>query len=174
MVHALPPKSIVDVDRAVREVCARCAACSPTVFAAALTLALEIAREGQEGRAVGTLFTVGRPEDVLPASRALILDPLTGHVPSRTHITDPQLRGTVKQLAQLDGAFVVGHDGTVIAACRYVDLPTDKVTLPLGLGSRHLAAAAVSRLPDTAAIVVSTTGLVRVFVDGAIVATLSG
>jgi DNA integrity scanning protein DisA with diadenylate cyclase activity len=174
MVQALQLNSIVDVDRAVTEVCARSDGCNCTVFAAVLTLAIEIAREGQEGRAVGALFTIGRADQVLAHSRALILDPLAGHAPVRTHIADPQLRGTLKQLAQLDGAFVVGDDGAVVAACRYLDRPTDNVTLPLGLGSRHLAAAAVSRLAGVVAVAVSTTGVVRTFVDGAIVATLTG
>lgn len=154
------------------EVCARSDGCNRGVFAAVLTLALEIAREGQEGRAVGALFTVGQASEVLAHSRALILDPLAGHAPARTHITDPPLRGTIKQLAQLDGAFVVADDGTVVAACRYLDRPTNNVTLPLGLGSRHLAAAAVSRLPGVICVAVSTTGLVRPFVSGAIVTTL--
>ena len=71
-----------------------------------MELALEIAREGREGRRIRTLSTVGHAETVLGASRALILGPLVGHAPARTHITDPDLRGTLKELAQLDGAFV--------------------------------------------------------------------
>jgi hypothetical protein len=39
---------------------------------------------------------------VLASSRPLILDPLAGHVPAATHITDDKLRGTLKQLAQLE------------------------------------------------------------------------
>lgn len=163
----------MDVDRAVSELCARSDSCNGAVFAAVLTLALEIAREGQEGRAVGALFAIGRADQVLARSRALILDPLAGHVPTRTRVTDPQLRGTIKQLAQLDGAFVVADDGTVLAACRYLDCPTDKVTLPLGLGSRHLAAAAVSQLPGVVCVAVSTTSLVRTFVNGEMLTTLA-
>jgi DNA integrity scanning protein DisA with diadenylate cyclase activity len=48
---------------------------------------------------------------VLAASRALILDPLAGHAPAHTHISDRDLRGTMKELAQLDGAFVISHAG---------------------------------------------------------------
>ena len=59
---------------------------------------------GREGRRIGTLFTIGKADEVLAASRALILDPLAGHAPARTHISDPNLRGTIKELAQLDGA----------------------------------------------------------------------
>ena len=42
-------------------------------------LAVEIAREGREGRRIGTLFTIGDEDAVLAKSRSLILDPLDGH-----------------------------------------------------------------------------------------------
>jgi diadenylate cyclase len=55
------------------------------VLEALIELAVEIAREGREGRRVGTLFTLGDEEAVLAKSRCLILDPLAGH---------PDLRAT--------------------------------------------------------------------------------
>jgi hypothetical protein len=109
---------------------------------------------------------------VLAASRALILDPLAGHTPARTHISDPDLRGTIKELAQLDGAFVISATGTVVAACRYLDASVEQIDLPLGFGSRHLAAASVSQRLGAIAIVVSESGVVRVFHGGQIEATL--
>ena len=54
--------------------------CDPRVLESTVELALEIAREGREGRRIGTLFTLGDAEAVLASSRALILDPLAGHV----------------------------------------------------------------------------------------------
>jgi DNA integrity scanning protein DisA with diadenylate cyclase activity len=86
------------------------------VLESALELAREIARQGREGRRIGTLFTVGKENEVLAASRALILDPLAGHARARTHISGPDLRGTMKELAQLDGAFVISDAGVVVAA----------------------------------------------------------
>jgi len=44
-----------------------------------ITLAVEIAREGREGRRIGTMFVVSDLEEVLRRSRTLILDPLYGH-----------------------------------------------------------------------------------------------
>ena len=146
--------------------------CRREVLDSTLGLACAIAREGSEGRPIGTLFTIGRAEAVLQSSRPLILDPLAGHAPRATHIDDPGLRGTVKELAQLDGAFVVTEDGDVVAACRYPDLPVNSLRLPLGLGTRHLAAAAASRALDIIAVVVSQTGVVRVFYHGHIVAEM--
>ena len=137
-----------------------------------MELALEIAREGREGRRIGTLFTLGHADAVLAASRALILDPLAGHTPAKTHITDPNLRGTIKELAQLDGAFVISESGAVVAACRYLDASVEKIDVPLGLGSRHLAAASMSQRLGIVAIVVSESGIVRLFHDGRIEAAL--
>ena len=87
-----------------------------------------------------------------------------------THITNHDLRGTIKALAQLDGAFVVAEDGTVVAACRYLDASAEGVEMPLGLGSRHLAAASISKHLDIVTVVVSQSGVVRVFFKGALVA----
>jgi diadenylate cyclase len=150
----------------LKKLCCRIPWCQQAILESTLELALEIAREGREGRRIGTLFTVGKADAVLAASRPLILDPLVGHAPERTHITDPDLRGTIKELAQLDGAFVISEAGTVVAACRYLDASVEQIELPLGLGSRHLAAASVSQRLGAIAIVVSESGVVRVFHDG--------
>lgn len=144
-----------------------------STFDATLDLALEIAREGREGRSVGTLFTIGRADAVLASARPLILDPLAAHDRTKREITDPNLRGTIKQLAELDGAFVVADDGIVEGACRYLDVSTEGVEVSLGLGSRHVTGAAVSKHLDVVAIAVSETGVVRVFRRGECIATLS-
>lgn len=142
------------------------------VLNALLDLAIEIAREGREGRRIGTLFTFGQADAVLAHSRPLILDPLAGHAPHATSLFDANLRGTVKELAQLDGAFVVADDGAVRAACRYLDASVEDVELPLGLGSRHLAAASMSKSVGALAIVVSESAIVRVFCQGELIAEI--
>lgn len=157
---------------AVKTLCSRISWREPAILESAIELALEIAREGREGRRIGTLFTVGKADEVLAASRALILDPLAGHAPARTQITDPDLRGTIKELAQLDGAFVISESGVVVAACRYLDASAEQIDLPLGFGSRHVAAASISHRLGVLAIVVSESGVVRVFCGGQIEATL--
>src|SRR5712675_1180864 len=93
----------------------------PDVLEPLIELAVEIAREGREGRRIGTLFTLGDEAAVLARSRALILNPLEGHPEEVRRVTDRNLRGTIKELAQLDGAFVVSAAGIFIAACRYLD-----------------------------------------------------
>src|SRR5688500_4103365 len=69
----------------LEKLCGQILWCRPVLLEATLELALEIAREGREGRRIGTLFTVGKADAVLAASRPLILDPLVGPAPERTH-----------------------------------------------------------------------------------------
>ena len=137
-----------------------------------IELAVEIAREGREGRRVGTLFTLGDEESVLARSRPLILDPMLGHPASSRHITDLNLRGTIKELAQLDGGFVVSRDGIVLSACRYFDAVAEQLDVPLGLGSRHIAAANMSAVTNAVGIVVSESSVVRIFCHGQLVAEI--
>lgn len=138
----------------------------PVVFEPLLELAIEIAREGREGRRIGTMFTLGDEAAVLDRSRPLILDPLAGHPPELLRVSDPNLRGTIKELAQLDGAFVVSRTGIFLAACRYLDASGAGVDVPMGLGSRHVAGASITRITRAVAIVVSEAAIVRVFCHG--------
>jgi len=141
----------------------------PDVLEPLIELAVEIAREGREGRRIGTLFTLGDEESVLSKSRSLILDPLAGHPEISRHVTNQNLRGTIKELAQLDGAFIVSRSGTFLSACRYLDAVASAVDVPLGLGSRHIAAANMSAVTNAVGIVVSESSVVRLFCHGSLV-----
>lgn len=136
-------------------------------------LALEIAHEGREGRKVGTMFVVADHESVLRRSTCLILDPLWHHPESDKHIKDENMRETAKELAQLDGAFIVSNDGVVLSASRYINASSQDIRLPLGLGSRHMAAASITKETDAIAIVISESSVIRIFDDGEIVAVLN-
>jgi DNA integrity scanning protein DisA with diadenylate cyclase activity len=129
-------------------------------------LAVELAREGREGRKIGTLFTIGAVAAVLERSRQLILDPLYGHPEEVRHVQRPEFRETVKELAQLDGAFVVDADGTFVSAGRFVDVELAPENFLPGLGTRHAAAASITTATSTIAVVVSQSSVVRVFADG--------
>ena len=137
-----------------------------------LLLALEIAREGREGKKVGTLFVVSDAQKVLKRSRPLILDPLYGHPDHLKHITDPNLRETVKELALLDGAFIVDDNGVVVSACRYISAPAKGIKLPLGFGTRHMAGASITKVTDAVAVVVSESSIVRVFDNGELISEI--
>jgi len=137
-----------------------------------IMLAIEIAREGREGRKVGTLFVVSDSENTMKNSRCLILDPLLYHPDERKHIENPDLRETVKELAQLDGAFIVSDAGVVISACRHINTSSEGIDLPLGLGSRHMAAASITKETNAVAVVVSESSIVRFFDDGHLIAEI--
>lgn len=142
---------------------------NPETFEHVLKLAVEIAREGREGRKIGTIFTIGDSERVLECSRPIILDPLEGHPDAAKRIDGADMRETVKELAQLDGGFVVSDDGVVISAARYFNSSTKDVDVPIGLGARHIAGASISQQTDTVAIVVSQSAVVRIFDNGSLV-----
>ena len=135
-------------------------------------LAIEIAREGREGRKIGTLFVIGDADELVKRSRCLILDPLLGHPKAQKKLTDPNLRETVKELAQLDGGFIVSADGYVISAARYFNVASLDFDLLLGLGTRHIAAASISQQTEALAIVVSESSIVRIFSHGELMAEI--
>jgi diadenylate cyclase len=156
----------------IDQICGEKENCRNRALEHTLELAVEIAREGREGRRIGTIFVVADEAEVLRRSRPLILDPLAGHPKEARRICDPNLRETIKELAQLDGAFVVGGDGVVRSAARHLNASADGVELPLGLGSRHMAGASITRDTDSVAVVVSQSAMVRVFNHGALVAEI--
>jgi DNA integrity scanning protein DisA with diadenylate cyclase activity len=110
-------------------------------------LAVEIGREGREGKPVGTLFVVGDTRKVMASSHATGFDPVRGYSRAERNLSDPRVREGIKEIAQLDGAFVVGADGTVEGAARYIDASAENVSVAKGLGARHWAAAAITRPP---------------------------
>ncbi|QIN84993.1 hypothetical protein GBA63_01995 [Rubrobacter tropicus] len=158
------------LDDPIAEICSEERGVDNRTLKKVVELAVEIAREGREGRKIGTLFTVGDHEEVLVRSRPLILDPLTGHPDDKKRVKDPDMRETIKELAQLDGAFVVSDGGVVVSAARYLDAASRNLDIPLGLGSRHMAAASISRNTGTVAVAVSESSTVRVFDEGGVVA----
>jgi len=129
-------------------------------------LAVELAREGREGRKIGTMFVIGDVDAVLERSRPLILDPLYGHADELRDINRPDFRETVKELAQLDGAFVVASRGTFVSAGRFIDVELTPENFLPGLGTRHAAAASISAATNAIPVVVSQSSVVRVFADG--------
>ncbi len=121
-------------------------------------IALEIAREGREGRHVGTAFLIGDADAVLGHSKQLILNPFFGHTEEDRTITNPEMNECIKELAQLDGAFIVRGDGVVEAAARYITIDTSKVNIPQGHGTRHSSIAAITQETRSIGIIVSQSG----------------
>ncbi len=137
------------------------------VFEAALNMALEIGREGREGRLIGTAFLLGDADSVMQKSRQLILNPFAGHIIGERVITNQEIKETIKELAQMDGVFVVSEDGVIEAAGRYLTVDTSKIDVPMGLGTRHSAVAAMTAVTKSIGITVSQSGgIVRLFKGG--------
>ena len=157
---------------AFKLICAGRTNCRPDVLQSIIQLAVEIAREGREGRKIGTLFVLADEKEVLKRSRPLILDPLFGHPAGKKRICDPNMRETIKELAQLDGAFIVSGSGVAISAARYINASSRRIDLPLGLGSRHMAAASITSDTDAVAIVVSESSVVRIFSEGQLISEI--
>jgi DNA integrity scanning protein DisA with diadenylate cyclase activity len=137
---------------------------------AVVDLAVEIGREGREGHPVGTLFVVGDTRKVMKQSRTMGFDPLHGYSSVDKSLRDRRVREEIKEIAQLDGAIIIDPNGVVAAARRYIDSPATGITMSKGLGSRHWAAAAITKSTKAIAIAVSqSSGTVRIFQNGHIV-----
>jgi len=130
-------------------------------------LAVEIGREGREGKAVGTMFVVGDTRKVLSHSQPAGFDPVRGYPRTERDLHDPRVREAIKEVAVLDGAFIVSPEGLVEKAAQLVDAPYADLTVSKGLGARHWAGAAISKATHAIAIVVSqSSGTVRIFQNG--------
>jgi diadenylate cyclase len=137
------------------------------VLHAVLTLAMEIAIEGREGRSIGTAFIIGDPEEIFRHSHQAILNPYQGQPPALRDVKNRDNWESVKEFAQLDGVFVIDKSGEVRAAGRYLDVTGRSVMLPGGLGGRHRATASITREIPTVGVTISESGgMVRVFRDG--------
>ena len=133
-------------------------------------LAVEIGREGREGKPVGTMFVVGDHRRVLEESRPGGFDAMKGYTRKERNLTDRKVREGIKELAQLDGMFIVSADGTVESCARIIDTSPVELTMTTGLGSRHFAGAAISKNSKAIAVVVSqSSGTVRIFQNGEVV-----
>jgi len=145
---------------------------APAVILRVLSLAVELASEGREARPIGAMFVIGDTTQVMRFTQQLVLNPFHGFARRLRNVLDPSLAETIKEFALLDGAFIIGPDGTALSAGTYL-VPESRVELPGGLGTRHQAAAGITADTRALAITVSeSTGTVTVFQEGAIVLTL--
>ncbi len=139
----------------------------PEAFKAALTVAINIANRGREGKKIGTAFVLGDVEEVMRRSAQIILNPYKGHDERDKDLKNPETWESVMEFAQLDGVFVVDEDGIIVAAGRYIEAsPRDGVG-KMGLGGRHIACASITKETKAIAIVVSESGGdITVYKDG--------
>ena len=137
---------------------------------AVVDLATEIGREGREGRPVGTLFVVGDTRKVLTMCRPMNFNPFRGYSHAERDVRNRAVREQIKDIAKLEGAIVIRRDGVAVAACVRIEAPDKDITLSMGLGTRHAAAAAISKCTKAVAVVVSqSSGSGRIFQNGMVV-----
>lgn len=135
-----------------------------------LDLAIDIGREGREGKPVGTLFVVGDSRKVMTHTHPTGFDPVKGYTRKERNLADGRVREGIREVAQLDGAFIVSADATVEACCQLIATTATEITLSKGLGTRHWAAAAITKNTNAVAITVSeSSGTVRIFEKGEVV-----
>lgn len=133
-------------------------------------LAVQIGREGREGKPVGTLFVVGDTRAVLDHCSDGGVDPFRGYNRKHRDLFDPRVQEDAKEIAQLDGAFVVTSDGVIEKSRQMLEVSHEELAMTKGLGARHWACAAITRKTKAVGVVVSqSTGTVRLYQNGHLV-----
>lgn len=134
---------------------------------AVVDLASQIGREGREGKPVGTMFVVGDTRKVLEHANDSGVDPFRGYNKKHRNLLDPKVQEDAKEVAQLDGAFLVTSDGVIERSRQMLEVSHEDLKMTKGLGSRHWAAAAITRKTKAVSVVVSqSTGTVRLYQNG--------
>ncbi|ASJ01058.1 DNA integrity scanning protein DisA nucleotide-binding domain protein [Thermococcus gorgonarius] len=138
---------------------------SQSVIQRLIEIAVELSIEGREGYPVGTLFVVGDVKNVLKHSHSMLPNPFKGH---RINVLDRNSKEIIKEFAQLDGAFVISSRGRIVSAGVYLEVDPKglDLMLPPGLGTRHIAAAGITKLTKATSISLSESGTIRVFKKG--------
>lgn len=137
---------------------------------AVVRLSLEIGREGREGQPVGTMFVVGDTRKVLSMCRPMNFNPFRGYSQAERDIRNRHVREQIKDIAKLEGALIIRRDGVAVAACMRIEAHAAGLSLSMGLGTRHAAAAAISKCTNSIAVAVSqSSGTVRLFQKGEMV-----
>ena len=162
---------VVDVDEEFESVIGQGAEMLPTDVAAEslerlTAIATDLATAGREGKSIGAMFVLGDHEEVIKRSKQLILNPFHGYAEEDRNILNPFMDETIKELALIDGAFIVQGNGVVESAGCLIQAKADEIDLPGGMGTRHAAAAAITQTTESLALVVSSSGQVTYFRKG--------
>ena len=137
------------------------------VFQQVLTIALELAQQGREGKPVGALLVVGDHKEVQKYCQQNIINPFRGYTEKERNILNDVIKETVKEFCTIDGAFVIKGNGVIVSAGTTLRPNISGEELPLALGTRHSSAAAITASTRSIAITLSeSTGTVRVWRKG--------
>ena len=137
------------------------------VIYSVLSIAVQLGRKGKEGKPIGTSFIIGDCGNVMQKSSQITYNPF-----ERSYVTinDPGVQNMIKEFSRLDGAFIISGEGKLLAASRYLEAGKDGISLPKGLGARHLSAAWMTKVTDAVAIVLAESdNMIRIFKGGELV-----
>ncbi|KYC54047.1 MAG: DisA bacterial checkpoint controller nucleotide-binding protein [Candidatus Methanofastidiosum methylothiophilum] len=137
------------------------------VIYSVLSIAVQLGRKGKEGKPIGTSFIIGDCGNVMQKSSQITYNPF-----ERSYVTinDQGVQNMIKEFSRLDGAFIISGDGKLLAASRYLEAGKDGISLPKGLGARHLSAAWMTKVTDAVAIVLAESdNMIRIFKNGELV-----
>jgi len=141
-----------------------------TVFERVLSLALELAAEGREGKPIGAIFVIGDAKEVAENSKQNIINPFKGYTEKECNILSETMSETIKEFSSIDGAFIIKGNGAIISAGTYLLPKIVTEDLPQGLGARHAASAAITAATHSIAITISeSTGSVRIWRQGRLI-----
>jgi len=137
------------------------------VFDIVFHTAIQLGRGGRETRKIGTSFVIGDSEKVMAHSRQASINAFEGKVPSQRMVQDRGVVENMKNLALLDGAFVIDGSGFVHASSRHLLADITEIDIPEGFGTRHASVAAMTKITRSIGIVVSESGgTVTLFLAG--------
>ena len=116
------------------------------------------------------MFVVGDYREVQKYCLEGRINPFKGYTEKERNILDDSIGDTVKEIAKLDGAFILKGNGVIMSGCAILRPALAGEKLPQGLGARHAAAAAITASTKSLAITLSeSTGDVRVWRLGAMI-----
>ena len=144
-------------------------------FIRLLDIAVSLAKQGREGKKIGTIFVLGNSSEYGKYLKQLVLNPFKGHGKTKRYIHDGELLETIREYSSLDGAFVIDNDGYLERAGVLINAPSSaKVKMQKGYGTRHAAAANLTALSRALCITISeSSSVVTIFFNGSAVLQLS-
>ncbi len=147
---------------------------SETVIETVIEIAQEIGAEGREGKKVGALFVIGDEKELEQYTTQLIMNPFHGYERELLNVvSNNNLKETIKNFAQLDGAFTINNKGDLLTAGTYLDVDTTGIKPYQGWGTKHLSATAITKVTGSVAVLVSESGgAVKIFKNGKLILRL--
>lgn len=125
-------------------------------FIRLLDIAVTLAKQGREGKNIGTIFVLGNFDKNSKYLKQLVLNPFTGHPQESLNIHDVDLIETIREYSSLDGAFIINKKGFLTRAGVFINAPNSKhVKIDKGYGTRHSAAANLTAVSDSVCIAIS-------------------